>query len=458
MMDTNIYLPIEIKRRELYSRIYFAIYASLKGYKVTIGRKTKFHDFCEFLEPGNYISKSLGAGSIEHLKKMKKLGHKVFYLNEEGLMSFNKEFTHRMVSLEGIELIDGVFTWGKNHSQEMMEIFPKLKTKFMITGNARFDILKGKAKDYYYNEVNEIKKKYDSFFLVTTKFAKINYIKRKNIVDYYSSQISKRMLPTIKLKEICKRSINHEKMNFQNLFIFLEKFSKEIPEKKIVILVHPGEDKNIYKQKLSHLKNVFIAEGDYSSNSWILSSDLVIQNNCTTSLEAFLLNKRSLQLNTFQDDLVEYMIPKKISKNFSNNENLISFLKKFSLKDRVSEEEINEIKKILSNYIENIDTVSSVDLTLEKLSDHFIKKNIVKPNKFLIKFSHKLKILIREIFNTINDTGQLHLAESKFSGLRLEDIQYWIESITKADNLKKKNFDIVEFLPGLFTIKYKERI
>ena len=97
-------------------------------------------------------------------------------------------------------------------------------------------------------------------------------------------------------------------------------------------MVHPGEDKNIYKQKLSNLKNVFIAEGDYSSNSWILSSDLVIQNNCTTSLEAFLLNKRSLQLNTFQDDLVEYMIPKKISKNFFNNENLIDFLKNFSQK------------------------------------------------------------------------------------------------------------------------------
>ena len=90
----------------------------------------------------------------------------------------------------------------------------------MITGNARFDILKRNAKNYYHNEVNEIKKKYNDFFLVTTKFAKINYIKRKNIVDYYSSQISKGMLPTNELKEICKRSINHEKMNFQNLFIF----------------------------------------------------------------------------------------------------------------------------------------------------------------------------------------------------------------------------------------------
>ena len=40
--------------------------------------------------------------------------------------------------------------------------------------------------------------------------------------------------------------------------------------------------------------------------------------------------------------------------------------------------------------------------------------------------------------------------------LDLEDIQYWIDSITKADNLDQKNFDIVESLPGLFTIKYKD--
>ena len=91
-MATNIYLPIEIKRRELYSRIYFAIHASLKGHKVTIGRKTKFHDFCQFLDPGNYIEKSW-RWINRTFKKDEKLGHKVFYLNEEGLMSFNKDFT-----------------------------------------------------------------------------------------------------------------------------------------------------------------------------------------------------------------------------------------------------------------------------------------------------------------------------------------------------------------------------
>ena len=105
----------------------------------------------------------------------------------------------------------------------------KIEIKIYDNWKYRFDILKGNAKDYYRNEVYEIKKKYDNFFLVTTKFAKINYIKRKNIVDYYTSQISKGILPTSEL-EICKRSINHEN-EFSKFIIFLEKFSKQIPEK-----------------------------------------------------------------------------------------------------------------------------------------------------------------------------------------------------------------------------------
>ena len=65
-MKTNIYLPIEIKRRELYSRIYFAILAASKGYIVTIGRKNRFHDFYKKLKPGNYIARSIGVNNCSY--------------------------------------------------------------------------------------------------------------------------------------------------------------------------------------------------------------------------------------------------------------------------------------------------------------------------------------------------------------------------------------------------------
>ena len=102
------------------------------------------------------------------------------------------------------------------------------------------------------------------------------------------------------------------------------------------------------------MKNVDIASGEYSSNSWILSSDLIIQNNCTTALEAYLMGIKPIQLNFFQDKEVEYPIPNKISKIFSSNEKLISYLKDYKKENITKEDYINNLN-FLTSYIENID-------------------------------------------------------------------------------------------------------
>ena len=63
------------------------------------------------------------------------------------------------------------------------------------------------------------------------------------------------------------------------------------------------------------MKNISIAN-DFSSNSWILASDLIIQNNCTTALEAYLLGVKPIQLNFFKIQLWNMKYQKMISKFF----------------------------------------------------------------------------------------------------------------------------------------------
>ena len=265
------------------------------------------------------------------------------------------------------------------------------------------------------------------------------------------------MLPTNELKEICKRSIKHEEENFKNLFIFLKKFNEEIDKKRMIILVHPGEEKKIYLDKINDLKNVNIAEGDFSSNSWILASELIIQNNCTTSVEAILLGKKSLQLNTYQDELVEYDLPKKVSKNFHNNDDLIRYLKNFKTNDFKNTFEYKDILSFLKNYIENVDNVTSIDLTLKHLNNYIQGRKITKSKFFFFKSIHKLKILKRKLKSKFQDMGKIKLSDSKFSGLEIKEIEFWLNNIAIADNLKSEDFSINENLPGLFTIKYKEK-
>ena len=451
-MKSKIYLPIEVKRRELYSRIYFSIKASIQGYSVTIGRKSRFHEFEKKIQPGNYISKSAGTQNFDYIKRLKKAGHKIFFIDEEGLMSFNKEFTHRRFSEEGLQLMDVIFTWGNNHKNELIELYPSLKEKLKIVGNPRVDILKDISKQFYAEEIKKIKNYYGDFFLLVTKFGKINFVKRKNIIDYYTSHLTKGYLNTEKLKEICKRSIKHEEKNFVNFINFIKLFNASLENKKLLILVHPTEDLKIYEDIVGDMKNVDIASGEYSSNSWILSSDLIIQNNCTTALEAYLMGIKPIQLNFFQDKEVEYPIPNKISKIFSSNEKLISYLKDYKKENITKEDYINNLN-FLTSYIENIDKKNSVNLSLEYMFDDFKIKN-KKFFPFLEKTLFKLKNYKRFIINYMNEKNSMILSKNKFSGLDIEEVRVFMEKIISVENYKLEDFELKENLPGLFTIEY----
>ena len=453
-MKTNIYLPIEIKRRELYSRIYIAIFAAFKGYRVTLGKKNRFHEFYKKLKPGNYISKSNGENNIEYFKNLKNLGHKILYIDEEGLMSFNKKFTHRRVIKKSLELIDTYFTWGSKHQSDMIDLFPDFRNKFKVVGNPRFDIIKKNSKRFYVDEVKKIKDVNGDFFLLVTKFGKTNYVKRKNISNYYDSQNLKGLLPTNELKNICKRSIKHEEENLNNFLEFIKLFSKSLPNKKLMILVHPAEDKSTYEKLIINMKNIELAN-DFSSNSWILASNLIIQNNCTTSLEAYLLGVRPVQLNFFQDSAIEYEIPKIISEIFQSNQKLISFLDNFQKTDFQNEEKYQKNLTSMKKHIENISNQNSVELILNNLFD--FKNSEYEAEYKLEKIIYKFKHFKRYLFNYFNNKGGIELANNKVPKLEFKEVENFMKKIIKAEGNLTKKIILKENLPGLFTIETENK-
>ena len=163
MDKPRIYFPIEIKNRELISRIYFAINAAKSDWSIVIGKKNRFINYIKRLKPGNYISKSIG-----DFKKIDKyLTEQKFtksFIDEEGLMSFNSKFAHRRTNENFLNIIENYFLWGKNHEKEMKDLFPKYNDKFKISGNSRIDILLDQNVKIYKNESNKIKKIFGEFF------------------------------------------------------------------------------------------------------------------------------------------------------------------------------------------------------------------------------------------------------------------------------------------------------
>ncbi len=452
-MKTNIYLPIEIKRRELYARIYFAIHASTKGFRVTIGRKNRFNEFYDKIPSGNFITKSLFR-NFDEIKKLRGLGHKIFFLDEEGLMCFNKNFTHRRISKEGLELLDNFFTWGKNHKEDITNLFPEFEKKFYITGNPRFDIIKNKSKEFYSDEIKKIKEIHGNFFLLTTKFGKINYVKRKNVISWYDTQVNKGILRTEETKEVCKRSIKHEEENLKNLFEFIKLFNKSLPSKKLMILVHPAEEISVYANLIKDMTNVKLAS-DFSTNSWILASDLIIQNNCTTSIEAYIMGVKPIQLNYFKDSEVEFKLPKIVSELFDNNTKLIEYLEKFKKEEFQNTEIYKKNVSLIKEYIENVGDENSVELILKRLScDKNFQNEFNNLSPSLEKIIYKMKMVKRNLINYVSDKGQLNLAKRKFPYLTFKEVNIFMRKIVEVEGYHQKSFVLKENFPGLFTIEF----
>ena len=451
MDKPRIYFPIEIKNRELISRIYFAINAAKSDWSIVIGKKNRFINYIKSRKPGNYISKSIG-----DFKKIDKyLTEQKFtksFIDEEGLMSFNSKFAHRRTNENFLNIIENYFLWGKNHEKEMKDLFPKYNDKFKISGNSRIDILLDQNVKIYKNESNKIKKIFGEFFLLTTKFGKVNYIERKNVTSWYDSQLKKGLLSNESQKKLCKKSIEHEKRNFENFKEFLRDYEKVDSELKILIKVHPSEDPKTWKNLIrnNNYTKIYMCDDRFYTNSYIMGCKALIQNNCTTSLEAQYMNKESLQLNSYEDLEVEYEIPKKVSKNFKNNNKIKNNLKKISDKENFIK--IND--EILNFYVENKKDIKSYQLILNNLEKNFYKKT-ENFNLLIEKIQFTLKQYIYRIKNNIFDRGSIDLSFHKFNELSLAEIKDITDQLSTDEEIK--NIRIEELLPGLFIFEKIEK-
>ena len=90
-MNKRIYLILEVKKRELDSRCYFAIKSCLNDYEVVICKKYNFYVNKKFLKSGMVILKSAGKNYIKEIIKIKSIGHSLSVMDEEGLMYFSPE-------------------------------------------------------------------------------------------------------------------------------------------------------------------------------------------------------------------------------------------------------------------------------------------------------------------------------------------------------------------------------
>jgi surface carbohydrate biosynthesis protein len=457
-MKKRIYLVLEVKGRELDSRLSFSIYAAQNGYSVTVCKKGYLLSKLKYLKPGIVILKSIGIKNIKFIKEIKKYGHKCCSMDEEGLLFWTPEiYCRKRINEEIMSSIDFLFMWGINDYQAVLEKYPQYKKKLKITGSPRFDLLKPPLRKIYEEDSKILKEKYGKFLLINTNFGYTNHItadKNKLVENMVKNQLNDEAELRYHFNKL-----EIQKVRFNKIKIFIDRFSKNFPEYKVIVRPHQSEDTEIWKKDFKDSDNVLIIRDGFASIQWMLAAKIIISCNCTTGLEARFLNLNSLNFIPGVNNFSDYALPNDINFNIYDENVLYQKVSKIIEQGKnklfveysedkiiksvsnINKNDVHESSKKLINYI--FDLSDSIENKEDKYT------NIISFNYF--KFKRYMINLI--FFKRFKNSRMYKLLIQKNPGTSLKEVLERTERMTNI--LKIKDLSIKELYPDVYCIEKK---
>ena len=422
-LNKIVYLPIEIKNREFYSKTILAAKLIQKNFKVVIGQQWFIYDqiLKKNFPPGIFFQNSLNEIKYNQLKAFKELQFYNILLDEENYsMSFKHQdvfFIENTSRSYFYDCIDKHYCNTVNELNALKKI-AKNKKKFVLTGNVRKEFLE-KYSGILDSEAEELKLKYGKFILINTNFGFINSVYK----DYIKMLLDKNIISQKAIPEVKKISF-FEKQNLQNLLIFLKIALKKFNNINFIIRPHPTEDIKKFREITKNLLNYknFIIDNSGSTHAFIKASLLLIHMSCTTGMEANYLNKPAINfipsyLNTYVENILSFEVNKKI---FSVNE-LVSQVELFlGNKDHYK----TEFKK---------ETIPPSDIIAEDIENCCTKWN----ENFRLKIN--------------NTYVENPLKNYKIGKIYKEEVQNIIDLVLKEKSLKS-NYKIYELFDSAFVL------
>ena len=411
----TIVLPIEVKKRELFSKIFLA-YQILKkiNCRIIIGSQRNMFNNILSLKNAIWLDKNTYFKKIIKNKFLKE--NIKFLLDEEGPSFFNGIFYKLRINKNIINFFDEIFVWGKND----YNLFIK-KRKLHIFGHPKYDILKNKKFFFFKNESNKIKKKYNNFILIVSNFGQDSILDKKieNRVLEINASNKKFSIEKQKLEK-------SEYINYISQINLTKIIAKELPDVKIIYRPHPYQNIDLVKKRFGKITKNLEINYNGSITPWIESSKIYIHSGCSTFFEANLLKKPIIFF--YKKKMNNFLTFKNSGKNFDNEELLVKYLKYIFYKKNISIKHYNKFNKCIFNLKkENYFYINFLNLIKKKYIHLKSEVSYVKNQK--TKISRNILSYIKN--NIILKTSLVKFLPEKY----LYPKEY---QLSKFDHLKKK--------------------
>ncbi|SFM06800.1 surface carbohydrate biosynthesis protein [Gracilibacillus orientalis] len=283
MTNRWLYLPIEVKVRELDAKLLLSYYAIQQGYQVIIGDQPNVTETLAQYPQGIYFAKGGPKGFRKRMiTSAVDNGQTVVELDEEGLLIEKKRYIRDRMRKDTLQFVEHEYCWGEHQKQVISNTYPDMAYKCHVVGNPRFDLLQPKYRSLYQKEVKSLQEQYGEFILINTRFSIYNAAKGKKDTVF----------------------VQHIKELYESFLKMIEKTARRFSHLTIIIRPHPAENFNSYRQAFRDLSNVHVVH-EGVINKWLLAAKMVIHNGCTSGIEAFLLDKPVIAYIPFETEDTE---------------------------------------------------------------------------------------------------------------------------------------------------------
>lgn len=356
----NLYLPLEIKNRDLNGRLLVAYYAIRKGFHVYLFPKYKIKEYLKVLPKGIFIYFGIVPNYTNGIQNIKKRGHVITAWDEEGFVFLEKEdYLRCRISKDVYDSIDTFFTWGEYH-HELVKKKLEDNSKLVIAGHPRFDLLKSDYRNIFTHKVEKIKDRFGKFILVNSRFGSYNHFNGLSFA--LEAKRNKGYFYNDERQDFYKRMIEFDGLIFNKFLEAVKYLAQKFPNNNIIIRPHPSENFNTWNEQLHEHSNVKIIS-DGNAIEWILASEILIHNGCTTGIEAFLLNKTTVAYKPVKSEEFDIFLPNFVSIEIDTIEKLYEVTSN-AISGRIINHQEDKLK-LLVKYLYNLNANSTQRIMIE---------------------------------------------------------------------------------------------
>ena len=295
-MEPIAYLTVEVKHRELESRLLIAAHMLEAGFPVVVGQQWSLFTNVPALPPGVVLFKTVNDIQATNMANFRKFGHKVAATDEEVLLCMEDICFMLAFGPVAANSCDMFLAQSAHHKAAIARKFPQLADKVEVVGNPRIDLLAFPGRASFEEEAKAIREEHGPFVLFNTNYGSINSIwKDINRVAGIAAAAGAFDPKDPESVKSFQAQIDWERRNFNEMLPLVKWAAANLPRHKIVLRPHPAERPNFWQDASAGASNVVVVPRS-NPHPWILAADLIVHTGCTTGLEAAFMDKRSVNI------------------------------------------------------------------------------------------------------------------------------------------------------------------